>query len=105
MTRDFLNAGILAVILSLAAGAGHSPRGGSLPGDGGKSLRRRLECRGGERRAGGFEPDDRSKRARSAATFGGVCGAARSWDRQVGFLEEGLRFLAGVLSEIRKRDS
>lgn len=105
MTRDFLNAGILAVILSLAAAAGTSSRGSAAAVDASKSKWRRDECRGGGKHGGSFaELDQQSKRPWNAAAFGGS-GSSRAWDRQVGFLEEALRFLAGVLSEIRKRDS
>ncbi|PFH32787.1 hypothetical protein BESB_013990 [Besnoitia besnoiti] len=122
MTHDFLNAGILAVILSLAASARVSPSPVSAPGERPRDFRAvstpavpRLASRTASgssaersrsRTAEGTGPAPQGFADKSLAVFdaASAAGPPRCWDQQMGYLQEGVRLLGGVLAEVKKRD-
>ncbi|KEP64739.1 UNVERIFIED_CONTAM: hypothetical protein HHA_202070 [Hammondia hammondi] len=113
LTHDFLNAGLLSVLLSLAASSGRSSLLSVSAGGWGSAPSARSPPEPGSTGWGARAQPGRSLETGPSrddpgdAGLGAVAAAAAGpppcWDRQIGFLEEGIKLLGGVLADLRRR--
>nr|PIL99804.1 hypothetical protein TGCOUG_202070 [Toxoplasma gondii COUG] len=113
LTHDFLNAGLLSVLLSLAASSGRSSLLSVSAGGWGSARSSRSPPEpasgswGATAQSGRNLETESSRREPGDAGLEAVTTAAGRpppcWDRQIGFLEEGIKLLGGVLADLRRR--